>query len=181
MAVAGAAAGFVSGLTGVGGGVFLSPIPVGLGWFSARGAAAISPPFILCNSIVGLAGVWLAGQRPVVLTPLCASGALAGAIVGAAIGTRWMSERATRAVLAGILFFVGLWLIIQCGARSAWRFYAPARADSATAAGRGNECMDLRRVDLDIDQATWRQPASTRSLRKSVSDKRKATIKRDRP
>jgi uncharacterized protein len=113
MTLAGVGAGFVSGLTGVGGGVFLSPILVGLGWFSARGAAAISPPFILCNSIVGLAGVWLAGQRPVVSTPLYALGVLGGAIVGAAIGMRWMSERATRMVLASILFFAGVRLIVQ--------------------------------------------------------------------
>jgi len=113
MTFAGVGAGFVSGLTGVGGGVFLSPILVGLGWFSARGAAAISPPFILCNSIVGLLGVWLAGQRPVVSTPLYAFGVLGGAIVGAAISVRWMSERATRTVLAGILFFAGLRLIVQ--------------------------------------------------------------------
>jgi uncharacterized membrane protein YfcA len=112
-AVAGAGAGFVSGLTGVGGGVFLSPILVGMGWFSARGAAAISPPFILCNSIVGLAGVWLAGQRVAAATPIYAFGVLGGAIVGAAIGLRWMSESATRTVLAAILFFAGVRLIVK--------------------------------------------------------------------
>lgn len=108
----GAGAGFVAGLTGVGGGVFLSPIIVGLGWTSARGAAAVSPPFILCNSIVALAGVWLAGQRVAASTPLYAFGVLVGAIAGVSISLRWMSERATRAVLAAILFFAGLFLIV---------------------------------------------------------------------
>jgi uncharacterized membrane protein YfcA len=111
-ALVGAGAGFVSGLTGVGGGVFLSPILVGLGWTSARGAAAISPPFILCNSIVGLVGVWLAGQKVATSTPLYALGVFIGAIAGVSIGVRWMSERATRAVLAAVLFFAGLFLII---------------------------------------------------------------------
>jgi len=113
LAFAGAGAGFVSGLTGVGGGVFLSPLLVVLGWFSARGAAAISPPFILCNSIVGLAGVWLAGQRFAVWAPLYAFGVLGGAIAGSAIGIRWMSEGVTRRVLAALLFFAGLRLVVR--------------------------------------------------------------------
>ena len=61
-AAMGAAAGFISGLTGVGGGVFLAPILIALGWTSPKGAAAVSPPFFLCNSIAGFVGVLFAGQ-----------------------------------------------------------------------------------------------------------------------
>jgi uncharacterized protein len=42
----GAGAGFISGLTGVGGGVFLTPLLIAFGWASPRRAAALSPPFI---------------------------------------------------------------------------------------------------------------------------------------
>jgi uncharacterized protein len=55
--LAGAAAGFLSGVTGVGGGVFLTPLLIVLGWTSPRHAAALAPPFILCNSAAGLAAV----------------------------------------------------------------------------------------------------------------------------
>ena len=113
VALAGAGAGFVSGLTGVGGGVFLTPILVGLRWYSPKRAAAISPPFILCNSIVGLAGAWLSGQRFAASLPLYAISVLGGAIIGTATGLRWMSERATRYVLAAILLFAGLRLIVR--------------------------------------------------------------------
>jgi uncharacterized protein len=63
-AAVGAGAGFISGLTGVGGGVFLTPVLIALGWATPKRAAQLSPPFILCNSILGLAGVLLAGQQP---------------------------------------------------------------------------------------------------------------------
>src|SRR5262249_43937507 len=58
----GAAVGFVSELSGVGGGVFLAPIMIGLHWASPKQTMALSPPFILANSAVALAGTWYAGQ-----------------------------------------------------------------------------------------------------------------------
>jgi uncharacterized membrane protein YfcA len=112
-ACAGAGAGFLSGLTGVGGGVFLTPLLVVLGWASPRHAAALSPPFILCNSVVGLAGVSLAGQRLAPGTLVFSGAALLGAGIGTAIGRRWMSERTTRYVLAAILLFAGLRLLLR--------------------------------------------------------------------
>ena len=112
-AAVGAGAGFISGLTGVGGGVFLAPLLIALGWASPRRAAQLSPPFILCNSILGLAGVLLAGQRLAPSSVLYAVGALAGAAVGTIIGSRWMSERGTRYVLSAILLFAGVRLLFR--------------------------------------------------------------------
>jgi uncharacterized protein len=112
-AVVGAGAGFISGLTGVGGGVFLTPLLIAFGWASPRRAAALSPPFILCNSVMGLGGVFLAGQTLAPGILLYAVGALAGAAIGTAIGLRWMSERATRYSLAVILLFAGLRLLFR--------------------------------------------------------------------
>lgn len=109
----GAGAGLMSGVTGVGGGVFLTPMLVGLGWASPRRAAALTPPFILCNSVLGFAAVFLAGQR---LAPSCAPyavGALTGAAIGMFIGHRWMSETATRYVLAFVLLGAGLRLLTR--------------------------------------------------------------------
>src|SRR5689334_9342998 len=84
-ALAGSVAGFVSGVTGVGGGVFLAPAVIVLGWATARQAAALSAPFILGNSITGLAGALAAGQHPAKGVALYAVAALAGAIVGTVI------------------------------------------------------------------------------------------------
>jgi uncharacterized membrane protein YfcA len=112
-AAVGAGAGFISGLTGVGGGVFLTPVLIAFGWASPKRAAQLSPPFILCNSVLGLGGVLLAGQKLAPSTLLYSLGALAGAITGTAIGLRWMSERGTRYVLAAILLFAGIRLLLR--------------------------------------------------------------------
>jgi uncharacterized protein len=109
----GAGAGFISGLTGVGGGVFLTPLLIAFGWSTPRRAAQLSPPFILCNSILGLIGVLLAGQTLAPGVLLYSAATLVGAVAGAAIGLHWMSDRTTRYALAAILLFAGVRLLIR--------------------------------------------------------------------
>jgi uncharacterized membrane protein YfcA len=108
----GAAVGLVSGLTGVGGGVFLAPILIGLHWASPKQTAALSPPFIWVNSAVGLAGAIYVGQTPSGDTSLFAVAALAGAIIGTMAGLRWLSQTATRYALAVILATAGSQLLL---------------------------------------------------------------------
>ena len=52
----GAVIGLLSGLTGTGGGIFLSPVVLFTGWAGTRRASGVSAAFILCNSAAGLAG-----------------------------------------------------------------------------------------------------------------------------
>src|SRR4051812_11789385 len=59
----GAAIGFLSGLTGTGGGIFLTPLLLLCGWASIRRAAAVSALFILVNSIAGLVGYVSSGRQ----------------------------------------------------------------------------------------------------------------------
>jgi uncharacterized protein len=107
----GAVVGLVSGLTGVGGGVFLAPILIALHWASPKQTAALSAPFILANSAVGLAGAMATGQTPSPETWVYAIAALAGAMIGTTIGLRWLSQSVTRYVLAAILAAAGLQLL----------------------------------------------------------------------
>jgi uncharacterized membrane protein YfcA len=107
----GSGVGFLSGLTGVGGGVFVAPILIALNWASPKQTSALSAPFILANSAVGLVGTLYAGQVPSNGTWLFAIGALAGAMIGTTIGLRWLSQTATRYVLAAILATAGIQLL----------------------------------------------------------------------
>jgi uncharacterized protein len=108
---AGAGVGFVSGLTGVGGGVFLAPILIAMRWASPKQTAALSAPFILANSAVGLVGALYAGQLPSSQTWLYALAAFAGAMIGTAIGLRWLSQTTTLYVLAAVLGSAGVQLL----------------------------------------------------------------------
>jgi uncharacterized protein len=107
----GAVVGLISGLTGVGGGVFLAPTLITLRWSSPKRTAALSAPFILANSAVGLVGVLFSGQLPSPHFGIYAAAALGGAIVGTAIGLRWLGQAATRFILAAILLAAGIQLL----------------------------------------------------------------------
>jgi uncharacterized membrane protein YfcA len=96
----GAGLGLLSGLTGVGGGIYLSPILLLSGWADARETAAIAAWFILINSLAGLAGYLGRHPLPPVLPAWAAVAALAGAL-GAWQGSRAPAVRLRRA-LAGV-------------------------------------------------------------------------------
>jgi uncharacterized membrane protein YfcA len=103
--------GLFSGLTGTGGGIFLSPVLIVAGWTTTRQASGIASGFILANSISGLAGnIATVGGVPSDL-PLWAAAVLVGAIVGAEVGSRRASPPQLRFALAGVLALAGLKLI----------------------------------------------------------------------
>ena len=78
----GAGIGLLSGLTGTGGGIFLSPLLIFAGWVSPKASAGVAAAFILGNSLAGLAGRGIAlGSLPASL-PLYAGAVLAGALLG---------------------------------------------------------------------------------------------------
>lgn len=114
----GAGVGLVSGLTGVGGGVFLAPILIALRWASPKQAAALSAPFILANSVVGLVGAMNAGQMPSSHTWLYALAALAGAMIGTTVGLRWLSQTASRFALAMILAAAAVQLLLSVASKA---------------------------------------------------------------
>jgi uncharacterized protein len=104
----GAALGLLSGLTGVGGGIFLSPLLLMLGWAGTKQTSATSAPFILVNSIAGLAAgftmksaslpshIWILGVA-----------VLIGGWFGAEYGSRRFANPIVRRMLAVVLALAG--------------------------------------------------------------------------
>jgi uncharacterized membrane protein YfcA len=106
-----AQSGFVSGLTGIGGGVFLTPLVIVLGWTTPLEAARLAPPYILMNSTAGLFGALAAGQVPSPLTPWFVAMVVSGAAIGTAISLRWMTNTTTKYLMATIVLLAGLRLL----------------------------------------------------------------------
>jgi uncharacterized membrane protein YfcA len=105
--VIGAAIGLLSGLTGVGGGVFLTPLLLLTGWADARTAFGVSAPFILVNSIAGLSGLWLQSAPWPAAIPIWAAAVIAGGWIGATYGSRRPGAPAVQRVLAAVLVIAG--------------------------------------------------------------------------
>jgi uncharacterized protein len=109
--LAGAAIGLLAGLTGTGGGIFLTPLIILAGWAGARVAAGISAAFILANSISGLAGnIAALGSLPAEL-PFWLGAVAVGGLVGSELGARRFSTTNLRRALSLVLVIAGLKLI----------------------------------------------------------------------
>lgn len=103
----GAGIGFLSGLTGTGGGIFLTPLMLFCRWAKVKEAAAVSSLFILANSSSGLAGYVQSGRElPGFAWPLAAVVA-AGGFIGSRLGSRHLPPRAISALLAAVLVVAG--------------------------------------------------------------------------
>lgn len=99
----GAAIGLLSGLTGTGGGIFLSPVIVLAGWAGPKHTAGISAPFILVNSSVALVAGSVTWASIPPETGWLALAVLAGAGLGTWIGIRHLSMRSLLVALAMVL------------------------------------------------------------------------------
>jgi uncharacterized protein len=104
---AGGALGFLAGLTGTGGGIFLTPLLIHLQWSRTKTAAAVSALFILCNSTAGLAGHYGAMKTlPWLAAPL-AIAVVAGGAIGSWYGSHRLPQATIKRFLAGVLTIAG--------------------------------------------------------------------------
>jgi uncharacterized membrane protein YfcA len=110
--VTGSAIGFLSGLTGTGGGIFLSPLLIFRGWSAVRDASGVAITFILCNSVFGLLGNYASVQRLPAELPIYLAAALLGALFGTTLGVKRLPAPMILKALGVVLAIAGLKLIL---------------------------------------------------------------------
>jgi len=106
--VSGIGIGFLSGLTGVGGGIFISPLLLFMSWADVRETAGVSAAFILANSIAGLLGnIVSVSQLPNTII-FWAPAAVIGGIIGSEYGSTRFGSLTLKRLLTVVLIIAGL-------------------------------------------------------------------------
>ncbi len=110
--VSGGGIGLLSGIVGVGGGIFLSPIMILMKWATIKQTAAISAFFIVVNSVAGLAGRFVRGGLEIGPIWPFVLAAVVGGVLGSYAGASRINSRALRQLLGIVLLIAALKLVI---------------------------------------------------------------------
>jgi uncharacterized membrane protein YfcA len=105
--IVGAGIGLLAGLTGTGGGIFLSPLLLLANWAEVRQTAAVSAAFVLANSVAGLAGNLASMHYLPPQMPYLAVAAGLGGIIGSELGSRRFAPKVLKYLLAAVLIIAG--------------------------------------------------------------------------
>lgn len=104
--------GLLSGLTGVGGGIFLSPLLLFMRWAETRTISGVAAAFILVNSIAGFLGVMSTIDTLPSALPWWMLAAVIGGYIGAEIGSKHLNNINIRRVLAVVLLIAGVKMVL---------------------------------------------------------------------
>ncbi len=110
--ICGGLIGLVSGIVGIGGGIFLSPIIVIAGWDSAKHASGTAALFIVINSIAGLIGRVVTNSFSVGSDWTFLVAAAAGGLIGSHLGANIFSQNTLKRVLALVLGIASVKLLV---------------------------------------------------------------------
>ncbi len=108
----GAGLGLLSGLTGTGGGIFLTPLLLFMKWAKTKPAASVSALFILVNSISGLLGNLSSTRFLPDFTGYFLVAALVGGLAGSYLGSQRFPHAVIKKMLACVLLVAGCKLIL---------------------------------------------------------------------
>jgi uncharacterized membrane protein YfcA len=106
--ITGVGIGLLSGTVGVGGGIFLTPLILFMGWAGTKQTAALSAAFILMNSIAGLAGHLTSVNALPSEIYFWGFAAMLGGIIGSGLGSRRLANATIYSLLAVVLVIAGV-------------------------------------------------------------------------
>lgn len=104
----GASIGFLAGITGTGGGIFLSPLIIWLGWNHVKQASGTVAAFIFFNSVAGLLGNYRSTSALPDTLPLFLGAVIIGALIGTRLGISRFSSVGVKRALGLVLIIAGL-------------------------------------------------------------------------
>ena len=104
----GAFIGLLSGLTGTGGGIFLSPLIIFLGWTTVKQASGTAAAFIFFNSISGLSGNFYSMQSLPHTVFLFSGAVFIGVLIGTQLGLKHLNVYGIQKALGAVLIIAGL-------------------------------------------------------------------------
>ena len=104
----GACVGLLSGITGTGGGIFLSPLIIWLGWVSVKAASGTVAAFIFVNSTAGLLGNFQSTSSLPSELPVFVVAVLLGALIGTRFGITRLSSIGVKRALGCVLLIAGV-------------------------------------------------------------------------
>ena len=105
--------GLLSGLTGTGGGIFLSPLIIFLGWTSVKGASGTAAVFILFNSISGLLGNVSSVHSVPDEIFVYVFAVLIGTLIGTHLGIKKHNQLAVKKTLGAVIIIAGFKFIFS--------------------------------------------------------------------
>ncbi|MFZ3167128.1 MAG: sulfite exporter TauE/SafE family protein [Candidatus Methanoperedens sp.] len=110
--LAGAGIGLLSGMVGVGGGIFLTPLILFMGWAGTKQTAGVSAMFILVNSIAGIAGHLSSVKFLPDTIYILGFAAVLGGTIGSYMGSRRFANATLYQLLAVVLVIAGVKFMI---------------------------------------------------------------------
>lgn len=111
--ITGSIIGLISGLTGIGGGVLLSPVLLLAGWANQKQTAALSAAFIFVNSLSGLSGRLISGAAIDSQVIWMALIVVITAFAGAWLGAGKFKSNSLKWALTAVLFVAAIKLLLE--------------------------------------------------------------------